>query len=265
MNDYPSHHALRHRDRISGALLCKSALHIGAGQAADVLTPSDMPLTRDGRGRPYVPGSSFRGVLRSGLESLLRGLGGEGLRVCDPLDKEHSCSEEVKRERAKLKPGELTEERSLSLAWGLSCEVCKLFGHSFFASRVRIADLTLVSDLAEAPVYTRDGVGLDRDLRCAAGGILYNFEALSAAARFDLRMEVDNALDHELGLLLTGLDLFKEGFATLGGKSSRGLGAVDITSLRIVRRTARDYLSGGQGEILAETTIREGARERYAA
>jgi CRISPR/Cas system CSM-associated protein Csm3 (group 7 of RAMP superfamily) len=69
----PSHDRLIHRLSFRGALVADSAIHVGTGQpGAEEAT--DMPVARDGRGAPYIPGSSFRGAFRSSLESLLRGL-----------------------------------------------------------------------------------------------------------------------------------------------------------------------------------------------
>lgn len=236
------HDVLATRHRLAAKLVCTTALHVGAGEGGATLAATDMTVARDGSGRPYIPGSSLRGALRAGLEALLRGLPQRGLRVCDPLDKEKSCSHDVQEARAALKPAELTEAKAFELAWDGACAVCRLFGHSFLASRVRIADLTVIAKAAE--VYVRDGVGIDRDLRTAAKGILYSFEAVAADTAFDLRIDLDNAEDHELGLILTGLDLFSNGTLRLGGKASRGLGQVEIEGTTLERHTASDLFEG---------------------
>jgi CRISPR-associated RAMP protein (TIGR02581 family) len=263
----PAHDRLLERYSIRGVLVCESAVHVGTG-AAGALAPTDMPVARDGHGRPYLPGSSLRGALRAGVEALLRGLDRSGLRVCDPFQRSPgdgmSCSERVNRARKQRQ--ELTEEESFRLAWDESCAVCQLFGHSFLASRVRLADLPLVPRQDEVVTYSRDGVGLDRDLRTAARGILYSFEALPSATRFGLRIEFENAAPHEMGLLLIGLDLFGEGLATVGGKSSRGLGLARVTDLAIVRRTPADFFAGSGGATLTDEDageFRAKAREHY--
>jgi CRISPR-associated RAMP protein (TIGR02581 family) len=220
---------------------------------------------------PYIPGSSFRGSLRAGLESLLRGVGSPASRVCSPFDKEgdeKSCAELVQaaREAERKSTRDIVETRAFELAWTNSCEVCKIFGHLFLASRVRVADLRFVSDPDDVPTYIRDGVGLDRDLRTAAGGILYNFEAIAAGARFELRLEIDNAADHELGLLLVGFDLFSEGFARIGGKSARGLGVARVENLAVTEKTAQGFFTGSKGTDLSPerlAALRAAARQYY--
>ncbi len=255
----PAHDRLLQRYSIRGDLVCDTAVHVGAGGTGVEALATDMPVARDGRGRPYLPGASLRGALRSGIESLLRGLDRPGQRVCDPFDKHpsagQSCSERVNQARQERQT--LTEADAFQLAWDNACEVCKLFGHSFLASRVRLADLPLQPLPGAALTYTRDGVGLDRDLRTAARGILFNFEAVPAAACFTLRIEFENAEPHEMGLLLIGLDLFAEGLATVGGKSARGLGLARVESLAIVRRKPADFFAGTGGATLGDDDLRE--------
>ncbi|HSL83376.1 MAG TPA: CRISPR-associated RAMP protein Csx7 [Thermoanaerobaculia bacterium] len=273
MTERVGHHRLVNRYTITGALVCETALHIGSGGADEGLSASDLPIARDGRDRPYVPGSSFRGSFRATLESLLRGLGSAEVRVCDLFEtvgssSDRSCAEAVKDKREELKKTSegMTEAKAFELAWDESCAVCRLFGQLFLASRVRVADLPLLDDGSASGTYVRDGVGLDRDLRTAAAGILYNFEAVPAGARFGLRLEIENADDHEAGLILTGLDLVSGGLFTLGGKSARGLGGVRAQELKVVRRTARDFFEGAGSEPLPPEELerlRSAARDHY--
>ncbi len=268
------HSRLESRHVLCGELICETAVHVGSGGSTDVLATTDMPVARDGAGRPYIPGSSFRGSFRSGLESLLRGLNGRqaGLRVCDPLQKmggeadgnDKSCGNRI-LERREKEP-QLSEEGAFRIAWDNSCEICRLFGNSFLASRVWIGDLRLLTDSGQAATYLRDGVGLDRDLRSVAQAVLYNFEAVAAGARFELRLEVENAADHELGLILTGLSLFENGFLGIGGKRARGLGMAKVESSTLVRFSVADFFdqTGGR-ELAAEDLdgLRRSARTHY--
>lgn len=268
------HSRLESRHVFRGELVCETAIHVGTGGMSDVEATTDMPVARDGAGRPYVPGSSFRGAFRSGLEALLRGLDGgeEGRRICDPLQKtgagadggEKSCANRILERREK--DAQLSEEAAFRIAWDRSCEICRLFGNSFLASRVWIGDLRLLSEPGAAPTYLRDGVGLDRDLRSAAKAVLYNFEAVPAGARFELRMEIENAADHEIGLMLTGLSLFENGFLAVGGKRARGLGLAKVEGSSLVRFSAADFFeqTGGRAIDPAELEgFRLSARTHY--
>ena len=53
---------------LEGEMHCETGLHIGAGKGSLEIGGADNPVVKDAFGRPYVPGSSLRGKLRSMLE-----------------------------------------------------------------------------------------------------------------------------------------------------------------------------------------------------
>src|SRR6188474_1492458 len=53
---------------LEGEMLCETGLHVGAGKGSLEIGGSDNPVVKDAFGRPYVPGSSLRGKIRSLLE-----------------------------------------------------------------------------------------------------------------------------------------------------------------------------------------------------
>src|SRR6476660_6086405 len=53
---------------LEGELHCETGLHIGAGKGTLEIGGADNPVVKDAFGRPYIPGSSLRGRLRSLLE-----------------------------------------------------------------------------------------------------------------------------------------------------------------------------------------------------
>ena len=53
---------------LDGEMICETGLHIGAGKGSLDLGGADNPVVKDAFGRPYVPGSSLRGKMRSLLE-----------------------------------------------------------------------------------------------------------------------------------------------------------------------------------------------------
>src|SRR5258708_2092288 len=53
---------------LEGDFLCETGLQIGAGKGSMEMGGADNPVVKDAFGRPYVPGSSLRGKLRSLLE-----------------------------------------------------------------------------------------------------------------------------------------------------------------------------------------------------
>jgi CRISPR/Cas system CSM-associated protein Csm3 (group 7 of RAMP superfamily) len=73
MTASPDFSAFASRLRFRGELTFETAVRIGASRSTKVDEP-DLPIVRDALGRPYIPGSSFKGALRSYTESVLRTL-----------------------------------------------------------------------------------------------------------------------------------------------------------------------------------------------
>jgi CRISPR-associated RAMP protein (TIGR02581 family) len=241
---------------LNGRLTLLTGLHIGTG-GSHAVTGSDNPVVRDGRGLPYVPGSSFKGALRSTVEALLRAISSTPGRepwACDPLDEEGRCVTAADvREKDDQEVSDLVQ-RSVAEG-GKACTVCRLFGSPWLASKVKVKDL-YVSNGEGWPGRTevRDGVAIDRDTETVAGGRKYDFEVIPSGVSFDLHIVIDNADTRELGLLFLGLREFEAGRVPLGGKVSRGLGGVRIEWTRYERVMGpdglRSFLRTGHGDVL---------------
>lgn len=202
------------------ALTCRTGLHIGAGKSTG-LVGSDLPVLRDAAGRPLVPGSSLRGVLRSGIESFCAPLGLAGDAVGPEVPKEGG-------DLAALWHG-------LTLAERLFGTAADKPGGFSYASRLQISDAIAAGEETVA-VELRDGVGIDRDNRTAAQGVKYDLEVVPAGTRFQATVRFKNPADFEIGLLAQALWMLDSGLLLLGGKSARGLGwmAVEVTAPRIL-------------------------------
>lgn len=232
------------RLNLKGEVETLTAIRIGAGRSTAV-TGSDLPVMRDAAGEPYIPGSSFKGVLRSYVESILRGIIDDKKAVCNPTDNEEQCITAKDMESFR-------EKRDDQLILYNTCWVCQLFGSSWYASKLQIRDLHVQTDLWFGQYQQRDGVAIDRDTETAVGGHLYDFEVVPAGTLFDFQAIVDNAEDWQLGMLYIGLTAFRKGEITIGGGSSRGLGAIKleldtekyIDSIGIMKYLTEDY----QGE-----------------
>ena len=199
-------------------ITCRTGLHIGAGKSAD-LAGSDLPVMRDGSGRPLIPGSSLRGVLRAGIHSF-----SDSLRLDSVLSRAEEAPPDL--------PPEFVE------GWTKLKLVDRLFGAAAdrsgafsYGSRLQISDGLCMDDVA---VELRDGVGIDRERRTAAQGVKYDLEVVPAGTRFLGRIRFKNPADYELGLLAQALWMLDQGLLLLGGKSARGLGwiQVEVTSPR---------------------------------
>lgn len=78
----------KNRLELSGTLTTITALRISQGRSTEPIG-SDLPVVKDALGRPLIPGASFKGALRSRLESFLRGiLGSDRKLVANPANED---------------------------------------------------------------------------------------------------------------------------------------------------------------------------------
>lgn len=249
---------LSQRYRIEGLLVTETGLRVGAGKSVDAGT-SDQPVIRDALNRLFLPGSSLKGVLRSGLEGVLRGLGDGRRLACDPFAE--PCTAELQRRQK----GGVTIEIDDVLSE--ICVVCGLFGSPFLAGRVFVADLPL-DGAHDQRTEVRDGVGIHRDLRVAQThpAVKYDHEVVPPGTAFRLEMILENVDDPlQLALVLKALDLLGAGEIRLGGLTSRGLGRVSLRDLRLERTDARRLLAGEGYELLDYAAEQAAAGRRLAA
>lgn len=226
---------LSSRWRIRADLVAQTGLRVGAGKNLDAVA-TNLPLMRDGNGDPYLPGSSLKGALRSGLERVLRGINSKDLHSCDPLSEETACAPAFRVDKGqRVKVSYKFEDLEKLL-----CPACKLFGSREMAGRIFIRDLRRTFG---SPAEVRDGVGIDRDLRTASPGVKYDLEVMPPGTRFALEVLLENTDDLLRSLALVGLDLIDQGEIRLGGMSSRGLGWVKLENVEIEATTPALLLS----------------------
>ena len=231
---------LKNRIVLKGYLQLLTGLHIGCGRETEV-GASDSPIIKDFLGRPFIPGSSFKGVLRSSIESLLRSFSerNEGYLACNITDAASLC---ITNNRKKEIVKGNDPDRQI---WEESCWTCRLFGSPWLASRLNILDMPL-GDKEFRPewISIRDGVVIDRETETAAKGGKYDFEAVPAHTRFKLEIMLENPEEYHMGLVVMGLDFLNKGITLLGGNKSRGLGRVKIILEEIQEITPRSILEG---------------------
>jgi CRISPR-associated RAMP protein (TIGR02581 family) len=235
------------RLELTGTLMTVTALRISQGRSMEPIG-SDLPVVKDAFDRPLIPGSSFKGAMRSRLESFLRGINpnlaanpaieAEWAITNDRLNGKNGIKEEVEQELQRLYPGEGEEQRKKRVGQRDTLLTNKilsetdfashLFGSPWLSSKLQIQDLTVTDKNWFGQYQERDGVAIDRDTETAAEGKLYDFQVVPAGTPFQFRAIVENAEDWELGLLMIGLHQFETEQIPLGGGKSRGLGVVEL-------------------------------------
>lgn len=222
-------------------VMVRSDLHIG-GHGESAPGELDMGVLKDAEEKPIIPGSSLKGVLRSEMEKLLKGL---WKKTCTP-DNDNLCPA------------------------GKECTVCLLFGGREYAGSIRIRDA--VTDTRKTLV--RDGVKIERSSRKAARGAFYQLEVVPRGMVFKGRITIENPklkiegeekeYDYaKLGALLGTIRFFNATSKSLGGGISRGFGEVLVVPKEIREVTADDYLKGNyKGKEIAKLDDIENLEER---
>jgi CRISPR-associated RAMP protein (TIGR02581 family) len=249
--------AFQTRVKLVGTLTLLSGLHIGQGRALEPAA-SELPVLKDWGGRPFIPGSSLKGVLRSNLEAWLRGLFPQNWRhiACDRVGGGEVCINNERKQQIIQQHRDNLPEAD-RLLWKESCWICRFFGSPWLASKVQVLDLS-VKEWRPEQLMVRDGVVIDRESETAASKLKYDFEVVPPGTTFRLQLLVENPDPWEMGLLMVGFDLLNEGYALLGGDTSRGLGRVRVDWEEIRTVTPQQLLE----ELPAETEAEPRAEER---
>lgn len=215
---------------IRGSILAETGLHIGAGAGAIAIGGMDNPVVRDPLSkRPYIPGSSLRGKMRSLSERA------QGLEQNSRIGRDvaiHVC------------------QTPQSYA---TCGVCHVFGvpakEWSSQTRLLVRDVRLDDNSAQRLEesttdlpYTEAKweVAIDRVTSAATPR---QMERVPAGAVFG-PMEISFAFYEpedvqRFGLALRAMQLLEEDY--LGGQGSRGSGKVRFQGLSITCRAGDDW------------------------
>src|SRR5580704_10559408 len=240
---------------LEGEMTCETGLHVGAGKGSLEIGGSDNPVVKDAFGRPYVPGSSLRGKIRSLLEQ------STGMAVPAEL----VFLSRRKGQEVRIHQSDRPDD-----------EICLLFGRnpgrmervegdaleSKSASPARLTVYDSPLDQDSITVQMREN--LDDEItevksenaidRITSQANPRTLERVPAGARFRVRMVLDVLCDEDKALaarVIEGLRLLEDD--ALGGGGSRGSGRVRFSNLKIAWRN-RAFYSGGE-----ETELASGA------
>ncbi|MBL8229011.1 MAG: type III-A CRISPR-associated RAMP protein Csm3 [Bryobacterales bacterium] len=229
-------------------LSCDTGLHIGAGKGSLEIGGADNPVVKDAFGRPYVPGSSLRGKLRSLLEQ------SAGLSASEMVFLSKRKGQEVRIHQSD-RPND---------------EICLLFGRNpgrmervggepvegsaATPARLTVCDAPLDAD----SITSQMRENLDDELtevksenavdRVTSQANPRTLERVPAGARFKTRMILDILCEEDKELAATlaeGLRLLEDD--SLGGGGSRGNGRVRIAAIKLAWR-GKAYYSEGAAE-----------------
>jgi CRISPR-associated protein Csm3 len=232
---------------LEGELRCETGLHVGAGKGSLEIGGSDNPVVKDSFGRPYVPGSSIRGKIRSLLEQAT------GMAVPAEL----VFISKRKGQEVRIHQSDRPDD-----------DICVLFGRnpgrmervggepleSNHASPARLSVFDAPLDPESITQQMREN--LDDELtevksenaidRITSQANPRTLERVPAGARFRVRFVLDILCEEDaplLALFVQGLRLLEDD--ALGGGGSRGSGRVRLGNLKLTWRNKQYYAAGG--------------------
>lgn len=213
------------RYRITGRLVTKSPLHIGTGEQVEKGKPDT--VVKDHRGKPYIPGSSIKGVMRHWLLSVLTGVGTEW---ADQRNYEAPALTELSQEQQ-------LERVKNDFSW-----LELLFGTPFHEGKVEVWDAScstkslkakdsLLQWNSESLTYVDTSVAIDPTTGTAVEHLLYSVEVVPPGVEFLFTLVAQNLSDIELGLILFALQGFNSEIfpIRIGARSGRGYGRMEFT------------------------------------
>ncbi|MCS7250204.1 MAG: type III-A CRISPR-associated RAMP protein Csm3 [candidate division WOR-3 bacterium] len=221
---------------IKSNLYVKTGIRIGGPTEGLKIGGVDNPVIRDAYGKPYIPGSSLKGKLRS-LTELKEGKYLDvksGIHICKSLDEYQQC------------------------------DVCKIYGvmgltsdsSTFLLTRLIVRDTYLdeesitpeMRDNLEFPwTEIKTEINIDRRTGTVSSvGGLRNPERVPAGAKFkdcEMIFNIYEEGDKDLLKKLFEAMLWLED-DYLGGMGSRGYGKVEFKDIEVYWNKASDYESG---------------------
>jgi len=211
-----------------------TGLHIGGSGADLEIGGLDNAVLRNPLSRrPYIPGSSLRGKMRSQTEKIL------GLPQNNPIGQKvyiHTCQNEEEF----MKNG--------------GCPVCTIFGapaEKEYANHTRLVvrDAELADDSAQALIDARTDllyaelkteVAIDRVTSAATPRTLERVPAGAVFGPAELVYGLYDEADYQrLKVVIDALQLVEDDY--LGGSGSRGSGKVRFSDIHVYARSGENY------------------------
>lgn len=252
----PDFDIFTNRCTITATLELETPLRIGGGQNAAAYSISAAPVLQTYNAKrkifePYIPGSSLKGVLRSTVERIIR-----------TFNENKGCVSIAGDSREKSLCG--------------NCISCEIFGSMNAGAKIRVRDAHLsresgdvIGQIKEQPhcatkyeVYEKFNVKTKQrrfgdKIIDAADTFLRIEETVAPGLGFDVQIDIDNANEKEIGLVLLALDEFNKKRIQLGGGTSRGNGFADVNSVIAKKKYVGESLMISESVLDAQGLMRE--------
>lgn len=205
---------------LSGQVELISGLHIGGGDDTMKIGGIDNQVIKDiNTNKPYIPGSSLKGKMRSLLEW---NLGLVGISDGKPFSPKF-LKDAVFNDKAKK-----TDAENLIKLFGASGEDAEAFG----ITRISVGDCSLIDEGLKTSEAKMENT-IDRQTGAAKHGVgARQTERVPAGVKFNfnIKLKVLDGDDEQalINMVKKGLELVENDY--LGGNGSRGYGRVAFTN-----------------------------------
>lgn len=213
---------------ITGKIRTLSGLRIGGNVGSLRVGGLDLPIARDSRDLPYIPGSSLKGKLRTLADQFTQRPMEVGRHLCRSAEEFDRCPVcPVWGVQADERIGSFTVTRLIVRDAPLSEASRKALGHNVTELKAETAINRMIGASAKASFRVVERVPAGAEFEMA---LLYSI--------FDLERDTGD----RLGILIRSLALLEDDY--LGAMGSRGYGWVEIRDLALRWNRAEDYEKG---------------------
>lgn len=184
------------RTIVTGKLVAITQIHVGSGEESPDIDNTLIRVNMEGEEVPYIPGSSIKGVIRAMLE-----------RALDGLD---------------------NKDEVISYIFGTANPKNSVQGHACFSDAIPVGKVA---------THSKPGVAIDSVTGAAKHGHYYRIETISPSTKFNFKLVLENIDLRENTIVSKALRLvlseLKKGNVSVGGKTSSGLGVVELRDINI--------------------------------
>ncbi|MDI6890220.1 MAG: type III-A CRISPR-associated RAMP protein Csm3 [Thermodesulfovibrionales bacterium] len=250
---------------ITGRIKAETALHVGGSKTGIDIGGVENTVIKDHEDKPYIPGSSLKGKMRSLLEKA-EGLAAEDKRVWQKKPEKADKSDGI----------------SLHICNAPECAVCNIFGRNNGPYEVvKDGSQLNINQTTPSRLLLRDGKLIESSIpedvkenlelewtevkwensidRITSAANPRQQERVPRGAEFELEMvysiytEQDKARFRKV---LKAIQLLEDDY--LGGSGSRGYGKISFNNIKIFWNTNSDYETGNT-DVSKKTPKKEGS------
>ncbi len=237
-------------------LITLEPLHIGASEKSVKVNESDLLCIKRNDGKPVIPGSSMRGMLRAYINrisehlkdpSMLKKLGLSDLKIEHQGINKEDIVCDLQGIFSKIGTKKNPKLEQIAIDDDCICDICLLFGAKGYGTPLKVTDFEPEGQFA---FINRNHIAIDIESDTTQRKALFFVESVAEDTIFKGKLMFEKR-DHSrqtqvMKLLEILLNYLKNQELYLGGLKSRGYGLVKCTKIEIQEYTMEDEILGNQ-------------------